>query len=567
MALSRAGTARAVRALVLPLFVALVASTLVIRIADPDTFVHVAVGRWMLAHRAVPTHDPFSFASAGPVRYVEVLADASFALVTALGGFVGLQLFHAALGAACLGLVVARSRGTSASRALVAALVLAASFSAMALKPQVFSYLLFAGILLWIDRAPSRDPRRLLGLPLLFVLWANLHRGGVFGVVALVAAAAGLAWSRETRPHARMLAAAALLCVPALLANSGGTYYITSAFDIVQRASFHAHILEWQPLTWALVRDRHLAIVPLVALALAERALRSRRVDAELAVLAVTFVLASKGARLLPFVAIAAAPAAVRALDAIRARLEAHARPALVGGLFTLAGLAVPAAQYEHAVPPGYRGFGICEGMIPVDLGRFLADHRPPGPLFHGFDFSGYLLYALAPETKVLIDGRNDTVYSDDLFQTVIPAEQDPSAFATLDRRFRFAVAAFHATAVPDPRGAFLARDPAWVLVYWDDLAIVYAHRTRAPDLAARLGYRTLRVDSAQVAVNHPDDPLLDDLHRNAREAPRSMRAHYLLAAALRARGQLDEARSEANAAALLADEKGLPPPPPLFPL
>ena len=28
---------------------------------DPDTYMHIAAGRWMLAHWALPAHDPFSF--------------------------------------------------------------------------------------------------------------------------------------------------------------------------------------------------------------------------------------------------------------------------------------------------------------------------------------------------------------------------------------------------------------------------------------------------------------------------------------------------------------------------
>lgn len=32
---------------------------------DPDTYLHVAVGRWMLARLDLPVHDPFSHSLAG----------------------------------------------------------------------------------------------------------------------------------------------------------------------------------------------------------------------------------------------------------------------------------------------------------------------------------------------------------------------------------------------------------------------------------------------------------------------------------------------------------------------
>jgi hypothetical protein len=268
-------------------------------------------------------------------------------------------------------------------------------------------------------------------------------------------------------------------------------------------------------------------------------------------------------------VAIAAAPAAVRALDALRARALPRARASVVDTLFLVLAAAVPVAHYELNVPSGYRGLGVFEGEVPVDLAGFLRANRPPGHLFHSFDFGGYLLYALAPETKVLIDGRNDTVYDDAHFEAVTDAERSPVAFAALDRRYAFAVAAFKWGHPGDARGAFLAGNPDWALVYWDDLSTVYAHRGRAPELAARLGYRALRVDSAFARAKEPtggpgDALFVSDLERNAREAPRSARAHYLLAMARRARGDEDGARQEAVLVAEIADAKGFAFAPPL---
>jgi hypothetical protein len=552
----------------LALGVVVAAGSVLVRLGDMDLFSHAAVGRWILAHGAVPRTDPFSYASAGPFRYTEALADVIFAWIDRASGAVGLSLFQVVDAIALLALVLARARGSPASRVLLAALVVTSSFAAMALKPQVFSYLCFAALLLAIDRLPKRDPRAALAIPLLFVAWANLHRAGVFGVVALGAACVGFALDPATRRHATWLAIATALSGAALLASPGGAYYVTSAFDVATRASFHEHLSEWRPLTWATIRERHLAIVPLVALALGERAARRRRVDPELLVLFASMAVATRGARLLPFVAIAAAAPAARALDALVDAASRAARPALSRALVAVLGLALPVVHYARAVPPAFRGLGVCEAVQPVDLARFFQEHRPPGHLFHPFDFGGYLLYALAPETKVLVDGRNDTVYDDAFFTQVLAAEADPGAFAALDRRFAFSVAAFGWDQVGDPRGAFLERDPRWTLVYWDDLSVVYANGERAGAFASALGYRELRPSTAAARAAQPggdarDADFVNELRRNAREAPRSARAHYLLAIALAARGAEDEARREAALVGALAASKGLPIEPP----
>src|SRR5689334_7950950 len=49
---------------------------------DPDTYLHIAAGRWMLAHQALPTQDPFSHSLAGAVWVAhEWLAEVIFAAV------------------------------------------------------------------------------------------------------------------------------------------------------------------------------------------------------------------------------------------------------------------------------------------------------------------------------------------------------------------------------------------------------------------------------------------------------------------------------------------------------
>ena len=538
----------------------LVSGMLLVRLGDMDLFSHMAVGRWALAHHTVPTTDPFAYSSAGPFRYTEILADVSLYGVERIFGMTGLSLFQVVVGFTILALVVARARGTSPARLFVASLVLAAAFSAMALKPQVFSYVMFAAVLLFLERAPAHAPKRLLWLPLAFFAWANLHRAGIFGLAILGATAFAWFIARDRRKHAAYLAAATALSALAMLVNSGGVYYFTSAFDVVNRASFHHLIAEWQPLTLDVVLSRHLALVPLLALAFAGRFCTPRRVDAELLVLLITLALATRGARLLPFVAIAAAPPAVRAIDSFFTLAAQHARPIFASALAVVLALALPIVSYVNEVPPAYRGVGVCETILPVDVSVFLAAHRPPAHLFHPFNFGGYFVWALAPETPVLFDGRNDTVYDDALFKDVIDAETSRATFTRLDARFAFSVATFRWANPNERRGAFLAGDPSWVLVYWDDLATVYAHRTRAAAMADALGYQTLDVRTAfaRAAGDTTDATFIDELRRNAREAPRSARAHALLAMNLEARGANAEAAAESDIVTRLAAEKGL---------
>jgi hypothetical protein len=446
----------------------------------------------------------------------------------------------------------------------------AASHAAMTLKPQAFSYLAVALVVLVISRAP-RTPRALLVLPPLFLAWANLHRGGVLGVVLIGAAALTWLARRETRVLGARALGIAALCAAALLANPGGLYYLTSAFDVAGRSSVRTYIAEWQPTTLALVMDRHLALVPLVLLALAERVRPAgRRIDPELVIVLATGILAARSARLIPFFAIALAPAAARAVEAglevLRARVGSSVRPAILAGAAASLGPAALFAHAVHAVPGPYWGTGVMEQRVPVALARFLREHPPPGRMWHSFDFGGYFLYALAPEQPVFIDGRNDTVYTDRFFLETLAAEESAETFASQAERhgIGFAVVAWRSPG--DPGAPHLHADPRWQLVYWDDLGAVLVRRT--PESAAYLaehGYEVLRADTGfarSEAPGLPDDPrYLEELLRNVREAPGSLRATWLAAHALRVRGR-DPGELAARARAM-SIERELPMPEP----
>jgi hypothetical protein len=71
---------------------------------DPDTYLHVAAGRWMLAHFALPVRDPFSHSLAGATWVPhEWLAEVALAAVYRAAGWSGLVL----LGAASFGATIA----------------------------------------------------------------------------------------------------------------------------------------------------------------------------------------------------------------------------------------------------------------------------------------------------------------------------------------------------------------------------------------------------------------------------------------------------------------------------
>lgn len=167
-----------------------------------DLWGHVSYGHWILEHRELPTEDPFVPLAEG-VRFQDSswLSQVIFALVEQAGGAEALTGLYAALfiGANLIywrmcHVLTGRMWLSLAGTGLI--LVLASS-RVLVIRPETFAVVCCAA-LLWALAAPRRTPvdppveksRRwycgsLVVVPLVMLLWANLHGSFVVGVAIL----------------------------------------------------------------------------------------------------------------------------------------------------------------------------------------------------------------------------------------------------------------------------------------------------------------------------------------------------------------------------------------------
>jgi hypothetical protein len=205
-------------------------------------------------------------------------------------------------------------------------------------------------------------------------------------------------------------------------------------------------------------------------------------------------------------------------------------------------GLAIMGFVYLASYPPSVRGTGAAEWLLPVEVAGFLKRHPPPGKMWNPLNLGGYLLYALAPEKKVFVDGRADQVYPRRLFRQSIRAGADPDAFwpQVLAHDVGFAVVEYRGEQV---LSRSVLRHPNWTLVYWGDHTCVLV-RGKPENRAYRqaMGYRQLRVPDATERLMNPGvdphaDQLAADVLENLKRAPSSIRAHMLVALMYLGRG------------------------------
>jgi hypothetical protein len=409
--------------------------------ADPDLWGHVRFGQDILAARAIPVADPYSFSSDRPWVNHEWLAEIVMAASYELAGSVGLVLLKTALVAIMLAILLwslGTDRLPTVPHDFLVFLAVAASFSRIVpVRPQLFSLVLFCGLLAFLKQS-ERHPRALLPIPVLFIAWVNLHGGWLVGLgtllgwsmVRLVApSTSGLSPLNEDRipergatsaADRRRIASVAILAVLATFVNPYGARMWTFLYETV--GFVRPDIRDWQPIVrlplgfvmpWALgVITAILAVArggwppnPARALVCSMLAIGSAlvsRLDAFFG-LSVVLLLAPQVARAWPRSATRreqpeASKAAGRPARSLRLVLAASA---------VAAGLAIAHHPTCVAINP--------EWAPEPDLVNVISSHARTGRMLTWFNWGEYVIWFFGPDLKVSIDGRRETVYSDPL--------------------------------------------------------------------------------------------------------------------------------------------------------
>ncbi len=385
--------------------------------AQNDTFWHLRAGAdiWHGGH--VPTTDSYSYTAAGlPWPDHEWLWQAFSYGWYRLGGFPLLTVAVAALILLTALLVYRLSIGAPALRALAVALGMTLTSPVWALRPQIATMLAIVLLAAWLARG------RFWPIPLLFLVWANVHGGVALGGLVLVSvtATAALRWARTRaavdRRRALTLAAVSLLAGLATCATPLGVHIFSFVWDSTARL-YALHISEWRP-TWP---DNTAGVIFwLAALAVVVLLVRRRRALAAApwpawALTAATLALMGPAFRSLrnfaPF-AVVAAPAATHLLGAefrlprpFRRGPGAAASPdhprvnlALFAGLAALA-LALVAGAYAVRWP--------WLAWQPIRPATLAAVESCRAPLFNHYDDGGVLIW-FAPDRPVFVDSRQD---------------------------------------------------------------------------------------------------------------------------------------------------------------
>jgi hypothetical protein len=393
--------------------------------AQNDTWWQLRAGREMWLTRHILLRDTFSHTVYGAFwPNHEWLSQVLFYGVYAAGGIALVTIVSATAVTAAWLLVWRLTPGSTRSRFFLTSLAVVSASSIWGPRPQALSLLLLP-LTMWL-----LCNGRYAWLPLVFLLWANLHGAVVMGV--LVLAAALVAAAVENRRRLPGLIVAIVGCLVATLATPLGLTFWTEIPRSLARIR-QLGIQEWDPprlATLSLIPFWLMAVV-LVGLMVARVRTLSRDVEAcrrgylticacALALLPLAFM---AGRNVPPFLmlavpAIAALikPGTSRSAGGVPMPVRARHRPRLNGAITAVAGMLVSGAVvYAYATPLDHLRW------TPLPEASLAALRTCRGNLYNRYDEGGYLIW-FAPDHKVFLDGRQDP-YPVDLIKEQVRVE------------------------------------------------------------------------------------------------------------------------------------------------
>ncbi|MEZ0396181.1 MAG: hypothetical protein ABWK53_07135 [Anaerolineales bacterium] len=458
-------------------------------VADPDFWWHLRSGQWMVENRVIPHTDPFSFTKRGETWVAhEWLAEILIYGLYRLGGLPLLVVVFGGIITAAFALVYLRSPGKPYLAGFALLLGALATAPTWGVRPQMFSLLLGSLFLYLLDRFQKTGRLdSLIQLPLITILWVNLHAGfalGIFLIGAYAAVqAAAFVRARFTKDEAAQKAAfrqggllslaltACLLVVP--LNPNGGRLY-TYPFEtlnspsmqmfIQEWASPDFHLIEWQPLAWLIL-----------ALIVAGAVGRGRSVNPTHLLLTVGLgYFALRSMRNVSLFALVAVPLlAAQAAALLRSGSEVRARPRPLAWLNLLVlaaallagGLRFLAVVQEQATTE--------RTQFPAAAADWIERNQPSGHLYNTYGWGGYLIWRLYPDYPVYIDGRADLYGDQFIFDYLAIYRAEPGWETALDE----ANVGLVLIETDAPLAIALAASPAWQARYADAQSVIFTKR------------------------------------------------------------------------------------------
>ncbi len=424
-----------------------------------------------------------------------------FYLIQRSLGFAGLSLGFIALSVVTLlvFLNLAVRYSSFAVAAPIAVIVVPILITRHEVRPELFSSL-FSGIflrILWDYKSGRCGFRWLFLLPLLEILWVNLHIYFFFGImligVYLLEALVVLLTrpqQQNTLDRVKGLALILILTTLATCLNPAGVRGALYPFFILNE--YGVPVIENYSVG-AILRAGY-TLFPLIYFGIIVGLLclswlyavtknRSSLSLGNFLLSVVFFAIAWSAIRNFAFFAYFALPlSAVNLKGFLGGEGKAGRSPSIlkVAGSVAVITLVLIMIKPAYFVSSNRGRVGIGLEEANGGAAEFFLKENISGPIFNNFDVAGYLVYHLYPDHRVFVDNRPEAYPAAFFNEVYFPIQSDESKWEQVSSLYGFNVIVFNYRERADLGEQFIIRrvlDPLWAPIYFDKDIIILARR------------------------------------------------------------------------------------------
>jgi hypothetical protein len=448
-------------------------------IADPDIWWHLKDAQILVQQHHWVRVDQFSYTVTGtPWVNSEWMSELVFYGMWRLGGVTGLFFGYVAIvETLMLGILLLAYRASGSIKASALAAGGAVLLAVVNFGPRTillgWACLLVLMFVLWKLMRSGEAP--LWTMPLIFLLWVNLHGSWLIGLVVFgIVVGSGFVsgtWGRVvaerwTPIQRRRLLVTAAAIVPALFVNPYGCKGVFYPFDLAFRQKLNVeHVIEWASVNFHDPRGKIVCGLLLTLFLLAVAGKRQWKL-AEVGLVVFGLYMSLTYVRFLFPAAILIAPILARQMDFVPAYNRSIDK-SWINALFSAAVLIVIVCRW----PTTKKINEDLAKKMPLGGVHYLQTHMMPDErVFNHYMYGGWMIWS-QPSIPTFVDSRTDIFEYNGVLADYLDAIGVKNSLAIVDK--------YHAKYIffpskDDPFAYLIRHTTGWHIIYDDGVSCVF---------------------------------------------------------------------------------------------
>ena len=468
--------------------------------ADGDLARHLALGRYILDTQRAPLRDVFSHTMTGEAMTPhEWITQVLFAFAERIFDYEGVILLCALVISTTIWLVFKHIRGEIQAiipTVLVAILVLLSSMVHWLARPHIFTFLMLACWMMILDQLRMGHSKHWWILPLIMLLWANLHGAFIAGFVTWIIYGIGTYWdallqTKKNDPNLpvnfwRNYFFGGVTSFAVTLINPSGFNLWKTSVGYLGNRYLVDRTIEYQSPNFHDVKFWPFLIligILVIILGFSKR----KPTSARLLNAAAWLMMGLYSARNIPLFAIVSAPLLAQSFEdwmtnsfnevKIFERIKdsdfrlRELNEQLKGYFWPLVSVIIAVAVLSLGINIDLdrKGYGFDPDVFPVEAVDWLKENPQEGEMFNYFSWGGYLLYRLWPQEKVFIDAQTD-FYGENLTRQYADVIFTEDGWQNVLEKYSVTWAILP---VNEPCVDAFKSELGWHAIYMDDTAVI----------------------------------------------------------------------------------------------